>query len=41
LNEEGIGSWECGNLARDLREISKARWKPVCGFHGAVISTAE
>ena len=28
--------WE----SRARREISKARWKPVLGFHGAVISTA-
>jgi hypothetical protein len=28
--------WE----SRGLGEISKARWTPVCGVHGAVISTA-
>ena len=28
--------WE----SRVVREISKALWKPFCGFHGADISTA-
>ena len=28
--------WE----SRALREISKSLWKPVCGFHGDVISIA-
>ena len=28
--------WE----SRGLCEISKSLWKPVCGFHGDVISTA-
>jgi hypothetical protein len=31
-----VGMWE----SRVLGEISKARWKPFCGFHGADISTA-
>ena len=32
----GVGMWE----SRVLGEISKALWKPFCGFHRAGISTA-